>query len=172
MWQQAFCHWSQSQTQITPSQQAHRIKFASVYILQSGKNSCNHQEDTFPKAPWPERWVPPPLTRGIRATALPVPQDSALVWWPKTHITHNLYCVHNTLIKRLLYAKYIYALTCQFTDCIRLAVVLAHVGVHKIHHIRANRGLEHCRHDNIFAWGFSFLGIHRDEGSGTSLRKK
>eukprot|EP00906_Rhabdomonas_costata_P026362 RCo037542 len=34
----------------------------------------------FPKAPWPERWVPPPLTRGIRATARPVPQDSALVW--------------------------------------------------------------------------------------------
>lgn len=54
-------------------------------------------------------------------------------------------------MKGLLYAKYIYALTCQFADCIRLAVVLAHVGVHKIHHIRANRGLEHCRHDNIFA---------------------
>lgn len=44
-------------------------------------SSC--QKDTFPKAPWPERWVPPPLTRGIRATALPVPQDSALVWWPE-----------------------------------------------------------------------------------------
>ena len=25
-------------------------------------------------------WVPPPRTRGILATALPVPQDSALVW--------------------------------------------------------------------------------------------
>src|SRR5271170_5209885 len=47
----------------------------------------------FPNAAWPERWVPPPPTRGIRATALPVPQDSADVyhklccaggetWWP------------------------------------------------------------------------------------------
>lgn len=25
-------------------------------------------------------WVPPPRTLGIRATARPVPQDSALVW--------------------------------------------------------------------------------------------
>ena len=40
------------------------------------------EEDTLPKAACPERWVPPPLTRGILATALPVPQDSALVWWP------------------------------------------------------------------------------------------
>ena len=31
----------------------------------------------FPKAPCPEREVPPPGTRGIRATARPVPQDSA-----------------------------------------------------------------------------------------------
>lgn len=36
----------------------------------------------LPKAPWPERWVPPPRTRGIRATARPVPHDSAEVWWP------------------------------------------------------------------------------------------
>lgn len=34
----------------------------------------------FPKAPWPDLWVPPPRTRGIRATARPVPQDSAEVW--------------------------------------------------------------------------------------------
>ena len=32
------------------------------------------------KAPWPARCVPPPGTRGIRDTARPVPQDSALVW--------------------------------------------------------------------------------------------
>ena len=31
----------------------------------------------LPKAPWPERCVPPPWTRGIRDTARPVPQDSA-----------------------------------------------------------------------------------------------
>lgn len=37
----------------------------------------------FPNAPCPDLWVPPPRTRGIRATALPVPHDSALVWWPK-----------------------------------------------------------------------------------------
>ena len=37
----------------------------------------------LPKAPWPERWVPPPRTRGIRATARPVPHDSAEVWWPR-----------------------------------------------------------------------------------------
>jgi hypothetical protein len=36
---------------------------------------------------WPERWVPPPPTRGIRATARPVPQDSALVWWPAFSLT-------------------------------------------------------------------------------------
>lgn len=34
----------------------------------------------FPNAPWPERCVPPPRTRGIRATARPVPHDSAEVW--------------------------------------------------------------------------------------------
>lgn len=36
----------------------------------------------FPKAPCPLLLVPPPLTRGIRATALPVPHDSAEVWCP------------------------------------------------------------------------------------------
>mmetsp|Transcript_13766 Transcript_13766/g.39155 ORF Transcript_13766/g.39155 Transcript_13766/m.39155 type:complete len:243 (+) Transcript_13766:322-1050(+) len=36
----------------------------------------------FPKAPWPARCVPPPETRGIRATARPVPQDSADVCSP------------------------------------------------------------------------------------------
>lgn len=60
-------------------------------------------------------------------------------------------------------------LTCQFTDCIRLAVVLAHVGVNKIHNIRANWGLEYSRHDNICACRFSFLGVNRDQGSGTGL---
>jgi hypothetical protein len=32
----------------------------------------------LPKAPCPDLWVPDPPTLGIRATALPVPQDSAL----------------------------------------------------------------------------------------------
>merc|ERR1719427_2498095 len=41
----------------------------------------------LPKAPWPDLWVPPPLTLGILATALPVPQDSALVWWPASTLT-------------------------------------------------------------------------------------
>ena len=36
----------------------------------------------LPNAPCPERWVPPPRTRGILATARPVPHDSADVWWP------------------------------------------------------------------------------------------
>lgn len=36
----------------------------------------------LPKAPCPDLWVPPPRTRGIRATARPVPQDSAEVWCP------------------------------------------------------------------------------------------
>ena len=31
----------------------------------------------LPKAPWPERWVPPPCTRGMRDTARPVPHDAA-----------------------------------------------------------------------------------------------
>lgn len=35
----------------------------------------------------PDRWVPPPPTRGIRATARPVPQDSALVWCPAFSLT-------------------------------------------------------------------------------------
>jgi len=33
----------------------------------------------LPKAACPARCVPPPETRGIRATARPVPHDSALV---------------------------------------------------------------------------------------------
>lgn len=53
-------------------------------------------------------------------------------------------------------------LTCEFTDSVGLAVVLAHVGVNKIHNIRANWSSEYRRHDNIFASGFSFLGINRD----------
>merc|ERR550532_3288662 len=36
----------------------------------------------FPKAAAPDREVPPPRTRGIRATARPVPQDSAEVCSP------------------------------------------------------------------------------------------
>merc|ERR1719502_65557 len=31
----------------------------------------------LPNAPWPERCVPPPCTRGMRDTARPVPQDAA-----------------------------------------------------------------------------------------------
>ena len=65
-----------------------------------------------------------------------------------------------------------YTPTCQFADCIGLAVVLAHVGVNKIHNIRANWSLEHSRHDNILACSFSFLGVHRDQGSGTGLESK
>merc|ERR1719396_182725 len=36
----------------------------------------------LPKAPCPDRWVPPPGARGTRATARPVPQDSAAVSYP------------------------------------------------------------------------------------------
>merc|ERR1719221_662976 len=36
----------------------------------------------FPNAPCPDRWVPPPGARGTRATARPVPQDSAAVSYP------------------------------------------------------------------------------------------
>lgn len=48
----------------------------------------------FPKAPWPDLWVPPPLTRGIRATALPVPHDSAEVWCPKINSKLNYEIIH------------------------------------------------------------------------------
>lgn len=65
-----------------------------------------------------------------------------------------------------------YTLTCQFTDCVWLATVLAHVSVHKVHNIRANWSLEHSRHDNILACGFSFLGVNRDQGAGTGLGRK
>merc|ERR1712088_347114 len=41
----------------------------------------------FPKAAWPDLWVPPPLTLGIRATARPVPQDSAEVCSPAIFLT-------------------------------------------------------------------------------------
>merc|ERR1712231_23371 len=41
----------------------------------------------LPKAAWPDRWVPPPRTRGIRATARPVPQDSAEVCSPAIFLT-------------------------------------------------------------------------------------
>jgi len=41
----------------------------------------------LPKAAWPDRWVPPPRTRGIRATARPVPQDSAEVCSPAIFFT-------------------------------------------------------------------------------------
>ena len=37
----------------------------------------------LPKAAWPERLVPLPATRGIRATARPVPQDMAEVCSPE-----------------------------------------------------------------------------------------
>merc|ERR1719158_1519206 len=41
----------------------------------------------FPKAPWPARCVPPPGTRGIRATARPVHQDAAAVSYPAFAVT-------------------------------------------------------------------------------------
>lgn len=77
----------------------HQCKSIDSLFICLGTNSIRYRErrenlsfswgkkDTFPKAPWPERWVPPPLTRGIRATALPVPQDSALVWWPEIKLS-------------------------------------------------------------------------------------
>lgn len=34
-------------------------------------------------------------------------------------------------------------LTCQFTDCIGLAAVLAHVGMHEVNNIRTNWCLKH-----------------------------
>lgn len=77
----------------------------------------------------------------------------------------------STLMTTLKHASWgqTYTPTCQFADCIGLAAVLAHVGVNKIHNIRANWSLEHSRHDNILACSFSFLGVHRDQGSGTGL---
>ena len=36
----------------------------------------------LPNAAYPDLWVPEPATLGIRATALPVPQDSALCYIP------------------------------------------------------------------------------------------
>merc|ERR1719478_853815 len=38
----------------------------------------------LPKAAWPERWVPPPWTRGIRETARPVADDAAVGASPST----------------------------------------------------------------------------------------
>lgn len=43
----------------------------------------------LPNAPWPLRWVPPPRTRGIRATARPVPHDSAEAFMPDSSPTAN-----------------------------------------------------------------------------------
>jgi len=41
----------------------------------------------FPKAAYPDLLVPEPLTLGILATALPVPQDSALCLIPALSFT-------------------------------------------------------------------------------------
>lgn len=41
----------------------------------------------FPKAAWPDRLVPEPPTRGIRATARPVPHDSAECLMPALNLT-------------------------------------------------------------------------------------
>lgn len=147
-------------------------------------------QDTFPKAPCPERWVPPPRTRGIRATALPVPQDSALVWWPETPHFLELYLImsyrsqifqkqtkayqdfqHHQVSETQTKVEYHWSdiltldlrtLTSQFAHSIRLALVLAHVGVDKIHNIRADGSPEHCRHNHIFASCLPFLGVDRD----------
>merc|ERR1719282_1451591 len=43
----------------------------------------------LPNAACPARWVPPPGTRGIRATARPVPHDSAAVSYPTLAPTAN-----------------------------------------------------------------------------------
>lgn len=51
----------------------------------------------LPNAPWPERLVPPPLTRGIRATARPVPHDSADVWCPIKQADHEVSYRQNIL---------------------------------------------------------------------------
>jgi len=41
----------------------------------------------FPKAACPDLWVPDPDTLGIRATALPVPQDLAECFIPASTLT-------------------------------------------------------------------------------------
>jgi len=47
----------------------------------------------LPKAAYPARWVPDPETLGIRATALPVPQDSAECYIPALVLTPWAYRV-------------------------------------------------------------------------------
>jgi len=56
----------------------------------------------------------------------------------------------------------------QLADGIWLTVVLAHIGMHKVHNIGPNRRLEHGWHDNILARRFSLLGINRNQGTGAS----
>ncbi len=56
----------------------------AAHVTERGldKKKIHCQQDNicmYAMRTWPERWVPPPPTRGIRATARPVPQDSAEV---------------------------------------------------------------------------------------------
>ena len=73
-----------------------------------GANMCPPLH-MLPNAPWPDLWVPPPRTRGIRATARPVPHDSALVWWPKNSelVRNSEKDLYNNLLKTDWYLIYI-----------------------------------------------------------------
>ena len=53
-------------------------------------------------------------------------------------------------------------LTGQLADSVWLTTVFAHVGVHEVHHVRADGGSEHGWQHNIFARGLSFLGEDRN----------
>lgn len=92
----------------------------------------------LPKAPWPDLWVPPPLTLGIRATALPVPHDSAEVWWP--------------VIKWLLlnYQKiYLYVVFWQWSRQFKSKKIITHG---QYFYFTLSKEIAHpiCKHVNIY----------------------
>ena len=51
-------------------------------------------------------------------------------------------------------------------DSIGLALVFGHICVHKVHHIRADGCLEHCRQGGL-ASGFSIFIVHCDQWTGS-----
>ena len=105
----------------------------------------------LPNAAWPERWVPPPPTRGIRATARPVPQDSAEVW----NSNSKRVVLHN-------YCGWAYYLVTGFdVDGVGLTLVLSNRSVHTVHDIRPDRSLEDGGQRKSVA-GWRRIARHKD----------
>lgn len=117
------------------------------------KNQTVHDQNSFPALSSKSTWTVLLLFR----LWISFPFSSSALKWTTT-----------TAFPSILGTNH----TCELADGIGLPVVLAQVGVNKVHHIRANGRLEHRRQGDILAGCFPLFRVDRYQRSSASLKKK